>query len=339
MTALQPLASRLSVLLLILFSTAFFPNVLFSQSPLSDKVIVLDPGHGGTAQSDTFRVGPTGEREEWINLRVALLLDSLLTEEGAIVHLTRTDDVHVELRDRAELAVSLGADLFLSIHHNAIGDPSVNFPMVYFHGTVSENPAGVQLARHLGQALRAALFDGDAPLVIASDHTIFPTAGTAVLRHSYGIPGVITEASFFTHPNEEQSLQNLAYNLREAEALLRGLRAFFSEEQPLIHDKGTRVQLSPFRGVQAGERMSAAVLNWKAEFRRGETLAEADDPEFLLQALGALTRSVRLFPDSPVAREAHLLRARLLEQRGETEQANEAALRASEHYLPVLPHN
>jgi hypothetical protein len=40
---------------------------------LNDKTICVDPGHGGTAHSDSFRVGPGGEREEWINLRAVSL--------------------------------------------------------------------------------------------------------------------------------------------------------------------------------------------------------------------------------------------------------------------------
>ena len=47
--------------------------------PLAGRVICIDPGHGGTAESDAYRVGPAGEREEWINLRVAV--DGLVLEQ------------------------------------------------------------------------------------------------------------------------------------------------------------------------------------------------------------------------------------------------------------------
>ncbi|MCG6947753.1 MAG: hypothetical protein LJE93_02405, partial [Acidobacteria bacterium] len=42
-----------------------------NDDPLAGRTICVDPGHGGTAEIDSYRVGPTGEREEWINLRVA----------------------------------------------------------------------------------------------------------------------------------------------------------------------------------------------------------------------------------------------------------------------------
>ncbi|MCK5086496.1 MAG: N-acetylmuramoyl-L-alanine amidase, partial [Melioribacteraceae bacterium] len=90
-----------------------------TDNPLKGKVVCIDPGHGGTAETDSFRVGPTGEREEWINLRVALKLAEMLIEDGAEVILTRSEDESVSLRARAELAINKEADVFVSIHHNA----------------------------------------------------------------------------------------------------------------------------------------------------------------------------------------------------------------------------
>ena len=53
-----------------------FISLLYScnsdKYPLQDKKICIDPGHGGTAAVDSYRVGPSGEREEWIDLRVRL---------------------------------------------------------------------------------------------------------------------------------------------------------------------------------------------------------------------------------------------------------------------------
>jgi N-acetylmuramoyl-L-alanine amidase len=78
-----------------------------------------------------------GEREEWINLRVALELKGLLEAKGARVILTRTTDVDVPLAARAKLARDVQADLLLSIHHNAAADRSANFPIIYYHGHAS----------------------------------------------------------------------------------------------------------------------------------------------------------------------------------------------------------
>ncbi len=116
--------------------------------PLADKTIVIDPGHGGTAEYDQYRVGPAGEREEWVNLRVALLLRDKLEARGARVLLTRTEDVEVALDVRARLAVENDADAFVSVHHNATADPDVNFPIVYYHANASENEMESYARRH-----------------------------------------------------------------------------------------------------------------------------------------------------------------------------------------------
>src|SRR5690606_38646710 len=121
---------------------------------LKNKIICIDPGHGGTSETDSYRVGPSGEREEWINLRVGLLLREMLEKEGAKVLMTRTTDVQVPLQERSALAIEGKADLFISIHHNATADGQVNFPIIYFHGSANENKAGLALGKALAGTFR-----------------------------------------------------------------------------------------------------------------------------------------------------------------------------------------
>lgn len=303
--------------------------------PLKDKIIVIDPGHGGTAETDQYRVGPTGEREEWINLRVALVLEQLLQEQGANVLLTRSDDKNIGLEDRALLAVENNAHLFLSIHHNAIADTSVNFPVIYFHGHASENKAGVMLAEALGREINNSLFNGEKPILIASDYTIFTGSGTAVLRHSYGIPGVITEASFFTNPGEENRLKTNDYNKKEAEALLRGIISFFELEQSKVQEKYSIIQLPPFPVLQAAGRMSEEVKGWKDAYEKSKELKSSDNPKIAEKALRYATLSAHLFPDSPVAKDAHLIRVEMLEKLGKPKEAATEKLRAQEFYRMI----
>ena len=109
--------------------------------------------------------------------------------------MTRTADIQVPLADRAALAVSNDADLFVSIHHNATADLTVNFPIIYFDGAASENLAGVALAKYLEASFQKIFYRQNTVSSIASDFSIFPKAGAAVLRGTYGIPGVLAEAS------------------------------------------------------------------------------------------------------------------------------------------------
>lgn len=305
-------------------------------SVLEGKVICLDPGHGGTAETDQYRVGPTGEREEWVNLRVALLLRDMLEARGARVLMTRTEDVAVGLKERADLATAHDADVFLSLHHNATADTAVNFPIIYYHGHASENRGSVALGRAVARELRAALFAGQGPVSLVSDHVIFPESGTAVLRHSYGLPGVIGEASFFTNPDEEERLKDPAYNRREAEAYVAALEAFFSRPgTPPIARKYSTGRIPPFRVFQEEERMSEEAKRWLENYRRGLELMETDTPEAQAQAYDLFTLSARSFPDSWVARDCHRHRALLLEEMGREEEAARARRRVREYYVPV----
>ncbi|WP_207432089.1 N-acetylmuramoyl-L-alanine amidase [Sabulibacter ruber] len=324
------------ILIAFLFLVSFGGNAQKTKNSLAGKIICVDAGHGGTAQTDKYRVGPTGEREEWINLRVALLLQKLLEERGATVLMTRTQDTNVPFEDRVKLAVQNKAQVFLSIHHNATADPLVNFPIIYYHGYARENKASVKLAKKIASALLKSHYKADVPVSIASDHAIFPTAGAKVLRDTYGIPAVIAEASFFTHAPEEARLKRPEYNQQEAQAYLEALEDFFTKEPPAILPKNSKVTLPPFRAFQEAERMSETAKRWLQDYQEGvELLKQAKDTASVRQAYDLFTRSARSFPDSYVAALCHQRRAYLLKRLGRKEEAAQEALRAREFYVPV----
>lgn len=302
---------------------------------LAGKVICVDPGHGGTAETDDFRVGPAGEREEWVNLRVAMLLQGMLEERGARVVMTRTEDVHVELSARAQLAVDNDADVFVSIHHNATADRQVNFPIVYFHGTASKNRAGVALGRLLAANIRKALFNADTPVCLVSDRVIFPEKGANVLRNTYGIPAVIGEASFFSNAAEEQRLKDPEANSIEAEAYLATLEKFFSAEIPSIEEKGPEDELPPLPVLEEAARMEGEARSWHRLFVRGQELMNGGDRASLEEALDLLTRSARAFPDSSVAQQCHRYRVAILALLDRELEAKAEARRAEEHYVVI----
>lgn len=81
------------------------------------RVIVLDPGHGGT--NTGARNIFNGVLEKHLTLDLALRLKPLLEARGWTVYLTRTNDVDVSLADRVAFAEQKRADLFLSLHFNS----------------------------------------------------------------------------------------------------------------------------------------------------------------------------------------------------------------------------
>lgn len=321
----------------LLIGLIFTGPVLAQTNSLTGKIICIDPGHGGTAATDSYRQGPTGEREEWVNLRVALHLKTLLEDQGAVVVMTRTSDEAVPLTRRAEIAREHDADVFLSIHHNATADPQVNFPIIYFHGNASENLAGARLGESLALSFRKLMYKEDVPVSIVSDYAIFAGAGASVLRETYGIPAVLAEASFFTNPEEEHRLKDPAYNHQEAAAYLDALINYFNAPIPDIYDKYSLVaEIQPFRGLQEAERMSPLAKQWYQDYEKGLALMEGNDAGSWEQAYEYFTRSARSFPDSHVAADCHAKRFLLLRKLGREEEAKEEEIRFNEFYFPIL---
>lgn len=94
-----------------------------------NKTVVLDAGHGG---KDPGASGAGRTQEKDVVLRVTHILRDMLQKKGYTVHLTRDNDIFIELQERTRYANQKNADLFVSIHANAVdarhSDPSK------FHG-------------------------------------------------------------------------------------------------------------------------------------------------------------------------------------------------------------
>ncbi|MEM8502849.1 MAG: N-acetylmuramoyl-L-alanine amidase [Cyanobacteria bacterium P01_D01_bin.1] len=96
--------------------------------------VVIDPGHGGR---DPGAVGIGGLREKDINITVARRMQASLQAAGINVVMTRSDDRELDLRPRVTIAERADADIFVSIHSNAISmsRPDVNGLETYYYST------------------------------------------------------------------------------------------------------------------------------------------------------------------------------------------------------------
>jgi len=309
-------------------------NIAFAQkiSPLNGKIIIIDPGHGGSAATDSYRQGPTGEREEWIDLRVGLLLKEMLEEKEAKVFMTRSTDVTFPLADRSKMATDNQADFFVSIHHNATADPSVNFPIIYFHGLSSSNKAGVTFGKQLAKNLGKYMYKSKTQVSVVSDFTIFSGSGASVLRGTYGIPGVLAEASFFTNPQEEARLKEKEHNYNEAMAFALTIENFFKGTIPKISPKIASDFPPQFATLQEAERMSPLAKRWLQDFNEAKELMKSKDKEVLQKAYDLFTQSARSFPDSYVAAQCHKNRVILLKKLGKPDEAMQEEKRVSEFF-------
>ena len=188
---------------------------------IGGKIIVLDPGHGG---SDPGAIGPTGLQEKQVTLPIAEYLKSILEAKGAKVILTRTTDVDVygphasgvdELQARVNVANGNQADVFISIHINSFSNPNVGgIATYYFDGSDQSKKLASsvqeQIAEHSG-------FNGDRGI---------QPGNLYVLRHSL-MPSILVELGFISNPKEEGHLKESETQKDFANELAKGLELYF----------------------------------------------------------------------------------------------------------------
>ena len=181
---------------------------------LKDKVIVLDPGHS----HDPGAIGPTGYTEAEANLGIALVLRQELERRGARVIMTRDDDRDVELYDRPAIAKANAADLFVSIHNNALPDgvnPYTN------HGTSSYyyHPHSKDLARFIHAEMIKATG--------LPDHGFYH--GNLAVNRPTQYPAVLIECAFMMIPEQEARLKTDEFRDDIAAAIRKGIEKFLKE--------------------------------------------------------------------------------------------------------------
>jgi len=208
---------------------------------LSGRKIFLDPGHGGEDRKNKNSKGDVIETD--VNLRVALNLKQYLESAGAQVIISRDKDTTVQLAYRSEWANNSGAEIFISIHHNAPGkteDDYTNYTSTYYHARETDyeyEPSDQDIARYIQRDLSYVMrnpgglgsFDGT-----YSDYNIYPGEGFSVLRKKT-IPGVLVECAFHTSHFEELRLNNEEFNQIQAWGIFRGLAKYYRASRPEIN--------------------------------------------------------------------------------------------------------
>ncbi|CAM1380017.1 hypothetical protein FF3_01311 [Fretibacterium fastidiosum] len=221
------------------------------------KLAVVDPGHGGKDPG----ASANGVREKDINLAIGLALEKALNARGIDVVMTRRTDVYLTLQERTDIANKEQADVFVSVHANAL--PSVKRTSgfeIYLMALPTDKDA-LTLARienrelaeesHAGQAsdrrtevllqilgdmqqnnkisestgLAEALFaagKGDGiPMKRVAQAPFF------VLRGA-GMPAVLLETGFVTNATEAKLLAHPGYQARIAEAMAAGVAKYLN---------------------------------------------------------------------------------------------------------------
>ncbi len=171
-------------------------------------VVVIDPGHGG---NDTGAIGIGGLREIDVVLPISTQVRDILEQNGVQVVMTREYDREVDLEPRTQLANRVNADLFISIHANAIDmtRPDVNGIETYYF----QSRSGQLLAQYIHNSI---LQTTGAPNRGVREARFY------VLRHTR-MPAVLVEVGFVTGAQDAQKLADPAYRSVMAEAIARGI--------------------------------------------------------------------------------------------------------------------
>lgn len=178
--------------------------------------VALDAGHGGSAPGTVNE----GYAEKDVNLPITLRTAQLLEEEGCEVVLTRADDRDVDLYERCAIANRAEADIFVSIHSNALpGNPDFQGTFTYsYPGSVP----GAKLARAIQSAVCAAAGSMDRGLC---------TENFVVLRETH-MPAALLETGFMSNHQELMLLVDPAYQEKLARGTARGIMDYLNTLLP-----------------------------------------------------------------------------------------------------------
>ncbi|KQB94916.1 N-acetylmuramoyl-L-alanine amidase CwlD [Geobacillus sp. MR] len=199
--------------------------------PLSGRIIVLDPGHGGP---DGGAVGGEVVEKE-IALNVAKKLRDYLQQQGALVLMTRETDRDLaspstrgysrrkkeDLRERTTFINKSDADLFISIHLNAIPSPRWRGAQTFYYGSLIENE---RLAKFIQAELRRNL---------ENTHRVAKMIDTVYLLKHAKKPGALVEIGFLSNPDERELLASDHYQTQLAASIYKGVLRYFSNEPTL----------------------------------------------------------------------------------------------------------
>ncbi|MFO0672057.1 MAG: N-acetylmuramoyl-L-alanine amidase [Polyangiaceae bacterium] len=213
--------------------------------------VLLDPGHGG---ADPGAIGPSGLREADVTVDIARRTAKALAADGITVVVTRDGDKTVSLEERAALANSAGADLFVSVHCNAAENRAKHGVETYVLDTASdivanrvaarENATSVAASSEIGGILASLRLSDQAKSSVRLAELV-QRAALASIRPSYPdahdggvhragfyvlvgarMPSVLFETSYISNADEEARLRDETYRQRLADGVANAIRAY-----------------------------------------------------------------------------------------------------------------
>ena len=176
--------------------------------------LVLDPGHGGSDPGAVVE----DDQEKDITLAVALLVrEQLAEQEGLEIIMTREEDTYPSLTDRSDLANEHSADLYVSIHVNALENNDTYEGIITFYHP--DKRSDRSLAKIIQENIVATSGGTDRGV---------QTGNYAVLRETE-MPAVLIETGFITTPAERARLVDPTYQALLAQGIAKGILEYIGK--------------------------------------------------------------------------------------------------------------
>ncbi|MGK7953661.1 MAG: N-acetylmuramoyl-L-alanine amidase [Crocosphaera sp.] len=185
-----------------------------TQTPRGRVLVVIDPGHGGR---DPGAVGLGGLREVDVILPISLEVSRLLQQQGVQVMMTRNADYFVSLQGRTSMANRARADIFVSIHANAVGGgrSNVSGMETFYTGN-----------RQLADAIHRSILRN---VTVARDRGV-KSSRFYVLRTSR-MPAALVEVGFVTGTVDNARLRDPGYRSQMARAIAQGILDYIRQKR------------------------------------------------------------------------------------------------------------
>ncbi|WP_050755122.1 GBS Bsp-like repeat-containing protein [[Clostridium] scindens] len=192
-------------------------NLKTSRTAVKEKVVVLDPGHGGSDGG----AAANGLVEKNLTLKIAQYCKQELEEySGLKVYMTRNNDSDVGLSERVQMAKRWGADVFVSIHINSASAGANGVEVWYPNSSYNANihAQGKDLANEiLKELVGLGLTNRGIKIRNSENGTKYPDGSLAdyysVIKDSKtnGFPGIIVEHAFISNPSDAAKLKQESF--------------------------------------------------------------------------------------------------------------------------------
>lgn len=201
------------ITIILLLSNSFI--VKASKDSAEEKIIIVDPGHGGLDAGAVIK----NKQEKDLNLKISLILKEGLNKRGIKVIMTRDGDYDLskpnalyrkksDFDNRIRLINNSKAYMYISIHQNMFNNSKYYGPQVFYN-----DKTNLKIANKIQKNLNK----------ISKSNRQIKTIPNTYMYSKLNIPGVLIECGFMSNPEELSKLQNEYYQEKIVNSIIEAI--------------------------------------------------------------------------------------------------------------------